>query len=98
MGDLSNWKDNCYTVRELIAELVKYPGETIIILASDGEGNNHSPLSSVDIGHYEPLSTWSGEVKDSQEQFNEDTSNDADYTYQDYIRNAYPVVVLGPVN
>jgi hypothetical protein len=96
VGDLSKWKDYCYTARELADELMKLPGDTIVILEKDAEGNGYSPLSSVRTSHYEPVNTYSGELKSSAEDF--DNDGDPDYTYADYIRDATFVIVLGPVN
>jgi len=48
------------TVKELIEILEKLPPETEIVVAKDSEGNDFSPVSEVNLGTYEPESTWSG--------------------------------------
>lgn len=50
-------------VRELKAALVGLPDDMEVVMSSDAEGNNYSPLCDADPGHiYIPESTWSGEV------------------------------------
>ena len=51
-------------VRELIEELSKLNPEFDVIMQKDGEGNSYSPCAGVDITHYMPETTWSGEVSD----------------------------------
>lgn len=49
------------TVSELIAELSKLPGDSLVVMSKDAEGNNYSPFDEVNECHYEAESTWSGE-------------------------------------
>jgi len=53
-------------VQELIDELTELDPKMEVIMTSDGEGNNHSPLDVISIGIYTPDSTWSGEVHDPE--------------------------------
>lgn len=49
------------TVRELIEGLQKVKDKgTRVIVQGDGEGNDFSPLSAVEMGHYIELNEWSG--------------------------------------
>jgi hypothetical protein len=51
------------TVKELRTQLDHLPDDYVVILSSDGDGNNFSPLSSVETnGHYRPTTTWYGEM------------------------------------
>ena len=36
-------------------------------MAKDGEGNDYSPLSTYSLGEYVPLSTWSGELRSTED-------------------------------
>lgn len=54
-------------VRDLIKELMQYPEDALVVMASDGEGNSHSPLSGVDGVFYVPDNTWSGTVYDKND-------------------------------
>lgn len=96
-ADLSNWHKFVITVGELRDALAGLPADMPIILEKDAEGNGYSPLSSVVTNaRYEPESTWSGERRASEEDWNAD-----DYhgdTYEEYAEGSFLVVVLGPVN
>ncbi len=76
------------TVSELIAQLSELPGDSIVILQKDSEGNGYSPCVGADTAMYVPESTWSGEVL-NQEDYEED---------QESYEDAIPCVVLWPVN
>ena len=97
MADVKDWRKYAYTVAELIVKLKAFPQDYVVILEKDAEGNGYSPLSSVTTAYYEPSSTWSGETKDSKEDFDEG-NDDPDYTYDEYIHGCAPAVILGPVN
>ena len=49
-------------VKDLIIELQSVDPDCEVIMSSDGEGNNYSPLSSFWQGSYVPRSTCRGEV------------------------------------
>jgi hypothetical protein len=51
------------TLAELRAQLgaLNLPDDTPVILAKDGEGNGHSPLSEAEHAMYLADTTWSGE-------------------------------------
>jgi hypothetical protein len=95
--DLSDWRNGILTVRDLRERLSGLPDDMPIILEKDAEGNGYSPLSSVVTdARYEPESTWSGECRASEEDWNpEDYHGD---TYEEYAEGSFPVVILGPVN
>jgi len=54
-------------VKDLIEKLSLVNPNTIIVMSSDSEGNNYSPLSDLFLGKYEPETAWSGHVYDSRE-------------------------------
>lgn len=51
------------TLDELRAELAELdlPGNTIVVLAKDGEGNGFSPLADTEEAMYDAESTYSGD-------------------------------------
>ena len=51
------------TMGDLIDILEEYSRDTLIVLSSDREGNNYSPLDAVSEAHYEPVTTWYGECE-----------------------------------
>jgi hypothetical protein len=57
-----NFEEYHMTVGELKTLLSGFPDDYHVVLSSDGEGNNFSPLSAGDPGFYIPESTWAGEV------------------------------------
>jgi hypothetical protein len=83
MPDPIKW-DHCMTVGQLRAELTQHPDDMIVVLAKDGEGNAHSPLSGTERLVYVPESNWAGEVCDLED----------DGVWPD----GRIVLVLGPVN
>ncbi len=52
------------TVGELLIELTRIDPEVLVVLQKDAEGNGYSPLSGIDVAHYEAECSWSGEVTD----------------------------------
>ncbi|MFF8617040.1 hypothetical protein [Streptomyces sp. NPDC015350] len=48
-------------LRRELAELDHLPGETIVILAKDAEGNAFLPLDEIDPSMYYAQTDWSGE-------------------------------------
>jgi hypothetical protein len=90
------WKQYAVTVGRLKEELAKFPDDTPVILSKDAEGNGHSPLVGAWPAHYEATSTWSGEIKDNEDDFDPDEGWAS--TYEEYLGDAVPVVLLGPVN
>jgi len=67
-------------------------------MSKDAEGNGYSPLSGVWPGWYEADSTYSGEIKDNEDDFDHGDHEGWASTYEEYLGDAVPVVVLGPVN
>lgn len=83
-----DWRQYVITAGDLRARLERVPDDTPVILQKDAEGNGYSPLSNVETeGYvYEPDSTYSGEVHDTE---------DGDYEADD---RDVKIVLLGPVN
>lgn len=54
-------------VRELLEQLKDVDPEFEVVMSSDAEGNNYSPLACLDVGHYQPESTWAGEWYNTEE-------------------------------
>lgn len=51
------------TVAELRSALAELPGDTLVVMSRDAEGNGFSPLAEVEVGgHYIAESTWAGDV------------------------------------
>lgn len=48
-------------VADLKILLARYPDDFEVVLSSDGEGNNFSPLNDVVSGYYQRESEWSGQ-------------------------------------
>lgn len=48
-------------LRAAIAALDHLPGDTLVILAEDSEGNGFSPIDEVDQSMYRADTEWSGE-------------------------------------
>lgn len=49
-------------VKQLIKELQKLDGDSIVIMAKDAEGNGYSPLADLWAGAYRATTTWYGDV------------------------------------
>lgn len=49
-------------IKQLRAELSRYPDEMPVILSVDSEGNQGSPLSETTEGWYEPECPWKGDI------------------------------------
>ncbi|MFC9036828.1 hypothetical protein [[Kitasatospora] papulosa] len=59
------------TLAELRTQLAQYtdlPGDTIVVLAKDAEGNSFSPLADISPAMYLAESTYSGEHYMTEEQ------------------------------
>lgn len=97
-------QEHCHTVDTLIAELTELkkrgvPGDTVVVLAKDAEGNDFSPLTNdgggVDHAMYLPNSTWSGYHYMSEA---DRLSLDDAHEYEPAPDDAFPAVFLWPVN
>jgi hypothetical protein len=75
------------TVGELIKELAGCPGDALVVMSKDGEGNDFSPLSEVATGDYVAESTWGGHLRDSEYDEEEDGPD-----------GAVKAIVLWPTN
>ena len=82
-------------LRDALADLTDLPGDALVILQKDAEGNGYSPLYSVDRAQYAPDSTWSGECWPTAEQIAADGGEDEWGCVPD---DALQVILLGPVN
>jgi hypothetical protein len=76
-------------VKQLIELLGYLPPESQIILSSDGEGNNFSPLTDYSNGYYFPESSWQGSFFTDEESIKE---------MEDDGWEGTPAIVLWPVN
>lgn len=81
-------------VEELIKELQKEDPKSLVVMAKDGEGNDHSPLSSYWCGVYRAETTWNGEV--GYDKLTKELK-EAGYTEEDIIEGE-PAVILCPIN
>lgn len=55
------------TAQELIAFLQTLPSDTPVVLSRDAEGNGYSPLACAQPAHYQPETTWRGDLADEDE-------------------------------
>lgn len=87
------------TVKELIEQLKQCDPNDIVILSSDAEGNNHSPLDEVSEARYVPDSTWSGDVVLRQKKLT-GALKSLGYQEEDIYQgdDAVNCIVLHPVN
>ncbi len=83
-------------VKELIEALEKLDPEAIVVMSSDGEGTQYSPLADLSKGFYFPENTWSGEV------YQYDTLTleleEAGYTEDDVRTGGDAAIILEPIN
>jgi hypothetical protein len=82
-------------VKELIKQLQECNQNAIVVMSSDGEGNNYSPLADIDTEcNYKADTTYSGEVG-----LRELTPEYIEAGYgEDDILDGKPAVVLYPTN
>lgn len=85
------------TKDELIRELQESsaPGDTVIVMSKDAEGNGYSPLADLSLGMYDAECTWAGEVYMTDEA-RENTGIPDEYSAAP--DTAVLAIVLGPVN
>lgn len=83
------------TLRAELAKLDHMPGDTIVVMSEDGEGNGFSPLASLGTAMYLAETTWSGEFYLTAEQAAEDPECDEDDVAPD---GSVPAVFLWPTN
>lgn len=60
------------TVTELIKVLEEMPGNTVVVMSKDGEGNSFSPLYEAEQAFYLADSTWSGERESEEDGISDD--------------------------
>lgn len=82
-------------LRKQIQELAHLPGDTLVVLAKDSEGNGYSPLASTGHAMYAADTTWSGEHYMTDEQRADTREPDE---YSEAPDDAVPAVFLWPVN
>lgn len=82
------------TVGKLRKALEMFSDDDLIVLSSDAEGNNHSPLAEVVRRWYMPETTWSGEVCTYPEDLAEHERDD----YPEPTEDSVLAAVLYPVN
>lgn len=54
-------------VKELMKILKDLPQNYEVVMSSDGEGNNFSPLADFGLQMYIPDTTWSGEIHEEED-------------------------------
>lgn len=82
-------------VGQLRAELESLPDDMIVVLSSDGEGNNKSPLSDTGEAMYRAETTWSGDTYPTPEQI---ASDDYYLEFSQAPEDSVRALVLWPVN
>jgi hypothetical protein len=66
-------------VGELIEILNNAPKDAEVVMSSDSEGNNFSPLSETTSGYYVPESTWRGSFYDHEFTAEDNCMDDDEY-------------------
>jgi hypothetical protein len=82
-------------VKELIKLLTNFNQEDIVIMSSDSEGNNYSPLASIYTGSYRAKNSYSGEVGILELT---PALIKAGFSEEDILEDSVPCVLLGPTN
>lgn len=79
-------------IKDLLKKLEGEDPETILVMSSDGEGNNYSPLAGADKGEYLAYNTWSGYsvCEDMREEMEADEDPD--------LEKVQKAIFLYPVN
>ena len=74
---------------DLIKMLQSIEGDPVVIIQKDAEGDNFSPLSTIEGGfYYYPETTWSGYVVE-----------DEDMDEEDYLdEDAHKCILVYPIN
>ena len=83
-------------VKELIKQLKQVDPNCEVIMSSDGEGNNYSPLSSFWQGSYVPSSTCRGEVYYSS--LDDDDNIDSEDVRVPGEDGAVSAIILSPIS
>ncbi|MGQ5576730.1 hypothetical protein [Streptomyces sp. ECR3.8] len=82
-------------LRQHLANLVHLPGDTLVVLAKDGEGNGFSPAIELEEAMYRAETTWSGERYLSEQARQQEDEPDE---YSPAPSDAVPAVFIWPVN
>jgi hypothetical protein len=80
---------NVQQLKEILADV---PDDYLVVMSSDTEGNNYSPLSGWAIGEYVADTTWSGEVYFDNKDEDDDIGEGEDWVEAQFA------LVLWPVN
>lgn len=89
------------TVKELRDLLQDLPDDMLVVMASDAEGNGHSPLADAAVAMYVANSTWSGDVYLTPEELAAEVAKPGSrFDAEDDAapEEAVRVLLLGPVN
>ena len=86
---------NVGELKQIIEEL---PDGLEVVMPSDAEGNNFSPLSELSLQKYLEHSDWSGELvsEEEDEAFSSEPLDELDFDEGGYA--VYDVLCLWPVN
>lgn len=60
------------TVDQLIEKLKALPGNTLVVMSSDTEGNTFSPMCEISSGFYDRDTSWSGTFYEFNEEGNDE--------------------------
>ncbi len=83
------------TIKALIKLLQAEDPNRIVIMASDSEGNSHSPLDGLSTCAYRAETTWSGQT--GLEKLTSQDRKDG-YTEDDLLEGGKPALILHPTN
>jgi hypothetical protein len=85
------------TLDELRAELadLDLPGDTVVVMSEDGEGNGFSPLAEIETAMYAAESTYSGDRYMTDE---DRVATGEPDEYNAAPEDAVPAVFLWPTN
>ena len=89
-------------VKELLAELSTLDPEMEVVLSSDSEGNRYSPLYAVAPCLYHAESTYSGYLRDENEEEVDEYMEDNSVTREEAVKvlfaNTPMALVMWPTN
>jgi len=100
---IASIRANSHTIDSLLETLTQWkkegvPGDTVVVMSKDAEGNGFSPLSrqqGVTAGMYAPDSTWSGDH--FMDEAYRRSLPDAD-EYEPAPKESIPAAFLWPTN
>jgi hypothetical protein len=78
---------------------MELPGDSLVVMSKDAEGNGYSPLADLEVSMYVPSSTWSGDTYATNEFIYSEEGQKQGFTEEDEApEGAERVLVLWPVN